>query len=269
MTPIPRHWRPTPFILFSIGLHVAAAVALAVRPSLWPWLLAAVLVDHLLLTAAGLWPRSRLLGPNMTRLPAASAVGGAVAITIDDGPDPDVTPMVLDLLEMHNAQATFFCIAERAARHPDLIHEIARRGHAIENHSLRHSPLFSFYGVGRIEAELRAAQEILTDLAGAPPLFFRAPAGLRSPLLEPALCRIGLQLAAWTRRGFDTREHDPLKIAARLTEGLQPGDILLLHDGNAARGPGGVPVILAVLPRVLQAIRVRDLVTVRLRDARP
>src|SRR5258707_592615 len=80
------------------------------RPPLWPWALSGVVADPLLLTAAGLWPRSRLLGPNLTRLPGAQRRGGApaVALTIDDGPDPDVTPRVLALLAAHGARVTFF-----------------------------------------------------------------------------------------------------------------------------------------------------------------
>src|SRR5580693_1399532 len=99
---IQPRWRPPPLIRASVVLHLAAAGATLTRPRLWPWALAAVVADHLLLTAAGLWPRSRLLGPNWTRLPAAAAgarAAAAIAITIDDGPDPQITPRVLALLE--------------------------------------------------------------------------------------------------------------------------------------------------------------------------
>ena len=91
--------------------------------------LGAVLADHLVLSGVGLWPRSTLLGPNWSRLPDEVARRGAVAITIDDGPDPDITPRVLALLDEHDVKATFFCVGDRVLRHPELAREIVRRGH--------------------------------------------------------------------------------------------------------------------------------------------
>src|SRR5579862_534992 len=113
---IRKTWRPTPLLSGSVALHLAAMAAAAMRPHLWPWALGAILADHLLLAGVGLWPRSTLLGPNWTRLPDAPAARGAVAITIDDGPHPEITPRVLDLLGEHGAQATFFCVGEKVRR---------------------------------------------------------------------------------------------------------------------------------------------------------
>jgi peptidoglycan/xylan/chitin deacetylase (PgdA/CDA1 family) len=265
--PAPRPWRPTPALLASIGLHAGALGALALASSQWPAVAGVLLANHAVLTAAGLWPRSTLLGPNLVRLPAAAAGLGEVAITIDDGPDPAVTPGVLELLEAHGAKASFFCIGEQARTYPELCREIVRRGHAVENHSQRHSPGFSFLGVRGFESEIAAAQATLTEITGQAPRFFRAPAGLRNPLLEPALARLGLQLASWTRRGFDTVTDDADRVARRLLRGLRAGDVLLLHDGHAARTPAGTPVALEVLPRVLGAIARAGLRPVTLRQA--
>src|SRR6185437_10593463 len=102
---------------------------------------------------------------------------------------------------------------------------------------------------------------------GTTPRFFRAPAGLRSPLLDPLLHRLGLTLASWTRRGFDTVTSDADAVLQRLTRTLAAGDILLLHDGHAARDPSGRAVVLQVLPRLLQALRERGLATVTLAEA--
>jgi peptidoglycan/xylan/chitin deacetylase (PgdA/CDA1 family) len=99
-------------------------------------------------------------------------------------------------------------------------------------------------------------------------VFFRAPAGLRNLFLEPVLQKLDLRLAAWTRRGFDTRERDPERVAQRLLDGLAARDILLLHDGNAARTASGEPAIVAVLPRVLETAHARGLRFVTLREAR-
>ena len=101
------------------------------------------------------------------------------------------------------------------------------------------------------------------------PAFFRAPAGLRSPLLDPVLTRLGLMLASWTRRGFDSVNGDPEAVYARLVRGLAAGDILLLHDGHAARSRSGKPVILEVLPRLLEALNSKGLSPITLRSALP
>ena len=105
------------------------------------------------------------------------------------------------------------------------------------------------------------------DLTGELPTFFRAPAGLRNPFLGPVLHRLGLTLASWTRRGFDTRERDPARVLERLTRKLASGDILLLHDGNAARAADGRPVALSVLPALLEALAQRRLRSVTLPEA--
>lgn len=265
--PVGRPWRPSPLIAAASVIHPGALAAWLVWPQSWPWGLAAILTSHVVLTAAGLWPRSRLLGPNLTRLPSAATTRREVALTIDDGPEPAVTPAVLDLLDRYHARASFFCIGERAAAHPALVAEIVRRGHTVENHSHRHRHHFSLFGPTRIRRDLEQAQTVLGALAGSTPHFFRAPAGLRNPFLEPELARLGLHLASWTRRGFDTREGNPDKVLARLTGKLAAGDILLLHDGHAARSQDGRPVILDVLPALLDALRAAGLQPVTLRQA--
>ena len=255
------------YVKASLAWHAAAALGALALPGARPWALAAVAANHAVLIAGGLWPRSRWLGSNWTRLPQASAARREIAITIDDGPDPDVTPRVLDLLDRHNAQATFFCIAARARTHAALCRRMVARGHSVQNHSDRHSRAFSFLGPHRLEREIATAQRTLADITGEQPRFFRAPAGLRSPLLAPVLQRLDLQLVSWTRRGFDTVRRDPAALLARLADGLSAGDILLAHDGNAARSPEGVPLVVDVLPRLLERARALDLVAVTLPGA--
>lgn len=266
--PSPARWPWPPLVQASAALHAGAA-ALAVLPGLWPFALGAVLANQAVLTAAGLWPRSALLGPNVRRLPALSVPRGAIAITIDDGPDPRVTPRVLDQLDAAGARATFFCIAARAAAQPALLREIVRRGHAVQNHSHAHSHRFALLGPGGLAAEIGRAQAVLADLSGRLPHCFRAPAGLRNPLLDPVLHRLDLHLVSWTRRGFDTREPNPARVLQRLARQLAAGDILLLHDGNARVGASGQPVILEVLPALLQRCREAGLHTVTLDEALP
>jgi peptidoglycan/xylan/chitin deacetylase (PgdA/CDA1 family) len=261
-----NRWMPTPLTKASAVVHLGAAAALVV-PGAWPWALGTVAANHLLLVACGLAPRSTLLGPNWTRLPDSAAARGCIALTIDDGPDPAVTPRVLALLDEYEAKATFFCIGQRVARHRELAREIQRRGHSVENHSEHHRYDFSLLGPRAIADEIERAQQTIGNVVGIEPLFFRAPAGLRNPFLQPVLARLGLRLASWTRRGFDTVERNAQKVRAKLERNLRAGDILLLHDGHAAATRGGsAPVIVEVLPHLLGTLRAARLSPVTLRS---
>ena len=257
-------WRPALVARVSMALHAAGALALLVQPTLWPWVLATLAANHLLLTFAVLWPRGRVLGPNLVRLPAVAIQRGEISLTFDDGPDAEITPQVLDLLDRYQARASFFVIGKKAAALPDVIKEIVRRGHSVENHSHRHAHTFAFYGVGRLGREVEFCQTTIAALAGRPARFFRAPAGFRSALLDPVLAKRGLRYASWTRRGFDGVACDPAKVLQRLCRDLAAGDILLLHDGAGTRTREGKSVVLAVLPLLLDQIAARGLKSVPL-----
>jgi peptidoglycan/xylan/chitin deacetylase (PgdA/CDA1 family) len=259
-----RAWRPTPLVAGSMGLHGLAALGFAVEPELWAWSLGAVFANHMVLGAVGLSPRSTWLGPNIRRLPEASIERREVALTFDDGPDPRVTPQVLEMLEARGMHATFFCIGRRVGAYPELAHEIVRRGHTIENHSSHHHLAFPAMGVGGFYADIAAAQADIERATGRAPRFFRAPAGFRNPLLDPVLHRLGLRLVSWTRRGFDTRLA-PARVVRILTRRLAAGDILVLHDTQRGRKAR----VLETLPPVLEAIEGAGLRAVTLRDAFP
>lgn len=263
-----KKWQLTPLLMVSVAVHILALLFILIWPQHWLSAVAAIILDHLGVVAAGLLPRCKLLGPNWTQLPAAAVQRGEIALTIDDGPDPEVTPKVLDMLDTYQVKASFFCIGQRAEKYPELCREIIRRGHSIENHTQHHWHYFSLLlNTQKIYAEIAAAQHSLTAITGIQPLFFRPTAGLRNFLLEPVLCRLGLQLASWTRRGFDTRQTEPELVLQKLLSNLQAGDILLLHDGNAGRTASGVPMILEVLPPLLAVIKTAKLQPVTLKSS--
>jgi peptidoglycan/xylan/chitin deacetylase (PgdA/CDA1 family) len=254
-----RRWRLSPALRVSLVLHAAAAVMLATHPDAWLWALGVLGANHLALFAAVLWRRGQLLGPNLVRLPTPAVRRREIALTFDDGPDPEVTPRVLDLLDRFQAKASFFCIGEKAAAFPELVKEIVRRGHSVENHSYHHHLAFAFFGISRLRREVDAAQATVAAITGRPPVFFRAPAGFRSPLLDPVLAPRGLRYVSWTRRGFDAVSGNPKRILRQLTRDLAAGDILLMHDR--------VPVVLAVLPALLEQISAQGLKAVSLASA--
>jgi peptidoglycan/xylan/chitin deacetylase (PgdA/CDA1 family) len=254
-------------LTLTIAWHLAVLAGWGAAPAEWPWWLACLAVNHAAVTAAGLWPRSSILGRNWTRLPDTARNANAVALTIDDGPDPAITPQTLDLLDLLDVRATFFLIGDRALCYPALTREIVARGHKVENHTQAHAHTFSVKGMRAIAREVENAQRTLSSLTGERPAFFRAPAGLRNVLLEPVLQKLDLQLVAWTRRGFDTRERDPQRVLERLLANLSGRDILLLHDGNAAVTLEGQAVLLAVLPPLVDAVRSRGLHFVTLQES--
>ncbi len=256
-TPVQRadpRWRLAPIFPASAALHAASIGVVALHPDAWPWALATVVGNHALLAAVGLVPRSQLLGPNMTRLPAAAAARKEIAITFDDGPDPEITPRVLDCLDSAGVKASFFVVGERVLRYPHLVREIHRRGHSVENHTMVHSLRFSVYGSDRLFSELSAAQSIIAEACGSRPRYFRAPCGLRGPLLDRVLARLDLRLVSWTRRGLDTVARTPEPVLARLAHRAGAGDILLLHDGIAVLEKRNHHV-LTVLPSLIDFAR--------------
>jgi peptidoglycan-N-acetylglucosamine deacetylase len=150
-------------------------------------------------------------------------------LTIDDGPDDSDTPQILDLLDHHQARATFFLIGERAARFPDLVEEILRRGHEIGHHTQTH-PVVSFWcaSPSRVRAEL---DQGLASLLPAQPRWFRSPVGIKNPFLAASLSARNLGCVGWTVRSHDSTGRDPSRIVSRVMHQVRPGAIVLMHEG--------------------------------------
>jgi peptidoglycan/xylan/chitin deacetylase (PgdA/CDA1 family) len=177
-----------------------------------------------------------------------------VWLTIDDGPDEQDTPRILDLLDRHRARATFFVVGERAARHPDLINAIVQRGHEIGHHTYTH-PAGTFWcaGPGRLATELDATLETLAR-AGVRPAWFRAPVGIKHLFLHRALVRQELGYVGWSIRSGDCRLRAPEGLAGNVIPRLHPGAIVLVHEGPAVR----VPVRVAGIAHLLEELDRRD-----------
>lgn len=171
-----------------------------------------------------------------------------VWLTLDDGPDPDDTPRILDLLDRHHARATFFLIGERAALHPELVAAIRARGHEIGHHTHTH-PCASFWcaSPAGVRRELDDALAVLTAGGHPPPTRFRAPVGFKNLFLAPALAARGLTCIAWSIRSGDTFAQGPDAVAARIARKLKPGSIILLHEGPPVRPVVRVTAINMVL----------------------
>jgi peptidoglycan/xylan/chitin deacetylase (PgdA/CDA1 family) len=172
-----------------------------------------------------------------------------VALTFDDGPDANSTPQLLDLLKESKIEATFFCVGKNVAVNPELAARIVREGHLLQNHSYAHSHFTNFFSVARLRTELSQTQTAIQNATGMVPQFFRPPMGLSNPRTFRAAKLLDLKVVGWTIRSLDTISTVPEKIVARIARRLEPGAIILLHDGNipAARLVLTIKLLLATL----------------------
>jgi len=201
-------------------------------------------------------PGSNVLYPTVTH---GRRDGDRVALSFDDGPDPEVTPAVLDALARHGARATFFTIGQSLETHPRLARRIVVEGHELGNHSWRHSRWQNFFGAGEQSREIERGAQAIAAVTGsqAKPLY-RPPIGLKSPPLARAASQQELTLVAWSLHSRDTRTADPERIARRVLLRIRPGDIVLMHDGHDLPGRHR-PGCAQATPLILQGLREKGL----------
>lgn len=174
-------------------------------------------------------PQMSLFGPFVCH---GASSRRCVALTFDDGPDARSTPALLELLRESNVQAVFFCVGERVAANPELAARIVRAGHLLENHSYAHSKLTNIFSVARLQADLARTQAVIEQATGIAPRWFRPPIGLSNPRVFHVARLLKLTMVGWSAGGLDTKLTEPKRIVARIARRLEPGAIILLHDGN-------------------------------------
>jgi peptidoglycan-N-acetylglucosamine deacetylase len=177
--------------------------------------------------------RDRLLARAFGTVTGVRTAETAAALTFDDGPDPETTPAVLDLLGEAGARATFFLVGARAARHPGLVARIAAEGHAVGNHGWDH-PALPTLALPAVVGQLRRTTEAIAAAGVAPSRLMRPPYGDQSLMSHLAARRLGLTVTAWSVVGADWADDGGPAIAARVLDGLHPGAIVLLHDSLAS-----------------------------------
>lgn len=197
----------------------------------------------------GLWaavsPSAQLFGPVVRRLPEGGS-GARIALTFDDGPNPAITPRLLDLLERYQARATFFVVGRFARACPELIREISARGHLLANHTDTH-PHLAWHTSERNAAELRRCEESVSealaagvsqgnvpasDSSAVKMKWMRPPFGFRGPQLQGVLRKMGFEgVAMWSKLCYDWKPQPAENIVRRLAS-VGPGDIVLMHDGD-------------------------------------
>jgi len=179
-----------------------------------------------------------------------------VALTFDDGPDPEVTPRLLEILARHGVSATFFVVGARADRYPEIVRAILAGGHAVGNHSYSHSPLLMLKGRATLRREVESAQSALLKF-GIVPLAFRPPVGITNSRLWRILLENGMFCVNFSRRAADFGNRRVTRLADRLLAKVVPGDVILLHD--VAPRQGDVTHLLQEFSLLIEGLKGRGL----------
>jgi len=208
--------------------------------------------------AAWVWPELR--GPLGVEDHTASGVG--YALTFDDGPHPQGTPAVLEILAREHVSATFFLVGEQVRRNPALVGEIVAAGHGIGLHCDRHRNLLRLMP-WQVRADIERAQDTIEEASGRAIGLYRPPYGvLNASALRIARAR-GWRTLLWSQFGKDWEARaTPESIASRVTLGAGEGSVLLLHDADDYSSEGSWRRTAAALPRVLQVLSERGLTDV-------
>ncbi len=191
------------------------------------------------------------------RFPALERLEAGVALTFDDGPDPDGTPAVLDALAAAGARAVFFLVGEQVEAHPDLARRVADEGHAVALHGFRHVEHDELGAAVRADLERGAAAT--SAATGVEPRLYRPPYGRFTEESYRAVSELGLEPVYWSAWGGDWEPIPAERIAELAIRDLVPGAILLLHDSaRYATRPSAAPTA-AALPAILAEMRDRGL----------
>lgn len=172
--------------------------------------------------------------------------GPFIALTFDDGPHPQLTPKLLDLLKARGVRATFYLIGKNASAHPDIVARMAAEGHEIGNHSWNHQA-FPKLPAARVATELRDTNAVIEQASGKPPATFRPPYGATTTALNHRIAEeFAMKVVLWSVDPQDWKYRNSARIASHIIENTKPGDIILAHDIH--------PTTIAAMPKVVDAL---------------
>jgi peptidoglycan/xylan/chitin deacetylase (PgdA/CDA1 family) len=237
-----------------------AIYSLLTRPPTLAVAVACAFAYGALITTGVMFIRLRMFTDAIVRGP--EGVRG-VALTFDDGPDPETTKEVLDVLGRRGVKATFFVIGAKAAKHPEMVRAIVDAGHEVGVHSFAHDRLFSLRGAKRVREDLERAVQTIEEITKTRPVLFRPPIGHTNPTIARVADELDLVVIGWTvaaRDGIARTKADD--VVTRVDRGLEDGVIVAMHD--AAERGGRKPAGVTALGAVLDAIEAKNLTVVPL-----
>jgi peptidoglycan-N-acetylglucosamine deacetylase len=197
---------------------------------------------------------SFLFGTPITRLSSGSR---SVALTFDDGPNPDATPAILAALQARGVRATFFILGRHAEQWPELVKRVAEEGHAIGNHGYFHRKLH-FKSPRYVRADLTLGTDTIERASAVRPTLFRAPHGFRSPWVSSIARSLGQRTVGWSLGVWDSDRPGVDVIAHRAVTGAHPGSILLLHDGDGYDAAGDRMQTARAVPLIVDRLLERN-----------
>ncbi|MCW3101638.1 MAG: pgdA 2 [Bacteroidetes bacterium] len=212
------------FAIIAIGLwHYLYGI------SLW-W----ALVPVLLYKAAIIYGSANIRSNFYTKVFCKGSTGEKlIALTFDDGPNAEFTPQILEVLEEHNATATFFVIGKNIDGNEELLRQIDSQGHILGNHTFSHSFFIDFKNKKGFTEELTKTMAAVFKATGRQMRFFRPPYGVTTPHLAAAVSDLRFRVIGWDVRSLDTTSDPEHMILLRVKKQLQPGSIILFHDTSA------------------------------------
>lgn len=186
-----------------------------------------------------------------------------VAITFDDGPDPNFTLKVLELLQKYNAKATFFCVGQQVKLFGVIAKKIVDDGHTIGNHTYTHSNKFGFLGTQKVMLELQKTNTAIKEVTALNTLLYRPAFGVTNPSIRKAVKRLKLQTVGWSIRSLDTTKRSKKEILERITNKIKKGDIILLHDSSEKTVEVLEQLLLFLQQNKMQSVTVDQLLDIK------
>jgi peptidoglycan/xylan/chitin deacetylase (PgdA/CDA1 family) len=250
-------------LLIKLPTLLAAGLCLALLRAPLSWAMAALSfgVGTAVLLYLVFDPNATLWAPTLWRSPRPT---NAVALTFDDGPDPEFTPRILSILAEKKVPAAFFVVGQRVLEHPEIVAAIDRAGHLVADHSHTHDLRFHFRLWSGARREIAACNLAIVHAIGREPRLFRSPQGFKNPALGDVLQEKGMIAIGWQVRGLDTIARDADAIVTRIVSGARPGGVIALHDGGGLLGTSSREPTIEALPKVIDALRAEGMEFARL-----
>jgi len=249
--------RILPVILLLFSVTIIAAVFFSA-----PWY---VYVAIILMTLAAFVYGSAYIGSRfyLDTICSASTSEKEIAITFDDGPDIEVTPVILDILKKYEVQTAFFCVGKRILKSPSLLKRMDKEGHIIGNHSYSHHFFFDFFSGKQMGNEIRVTGNLIHRNIKKRTLLFRPPYGVTNPVLARVIKKTGHSVIGWSLKSKDTVVKDYKAMLSGLKKRLQPGDIILFHDTVKHLPPALEEFLKYVSENSYKVVRLDDLLNIK------